>query len=367
VRVPTDQSTLAQQIDVVRFTNGPPTGVKTNDFDRLACYRGVTGSNVIQTDIDVQAGDIIGILGARGTSTMYNSYGTAYPTEINGWPTTLTRMVYDGYLHNTLAKDLWTQSSYYGRVEMWYTTQQCPPATSPAVGGPMSRYGFCWYIADGGNTCDNVCAAVGGENLAYEAENAWPDACTAAPTGDDIVTDLFVRGNEGGWTGPGAGNGCWSLGWGWGADDGEYYGKCTTGTAHCGAYPSDPNGYPDLMPVCPCFQRAIFGPEHTFAGMTSEHFITQTNCSPGGNINEDAGYFCESFYGPDCFPRIGYVAHTTPYSTYPKMHKVSGCTSNGTAIPATWCMDAAGAGQQCKVGNWSENTDGVGNIVCECY
>jgi hypothetical protein len=105
----------------------------------------------------------------------------------------------------------------------------------------------------------------------------------------------------------------------------------------------------------------LFGPVHNFVNLPTDHYITQGSCSLGMGMAADADYFCKRFYGMNCVVQPGFKAHSTPYPTYPKMHKRGGCTSNGTDIPNTTCDQGA-----CKVGNWSENTSGINNLVCLC-
>ncbi|MSP59574.1 MAG: hypothetical protein EXR72_04390 [Myxococcales bacterium] len=134
---------------------------------------------------------------------------------------------------------------------------------------------------------------------------------------------------------------------------------------------SDKNNCAKCGTVCPqnqtctngkCAVGVTWGPMHTFVGLTTDHYITQGGCSAGGgNMAIDADYFCKHFYGATCLIQPGYVKHTTPNLTYPKMHKFGGCTGNGSNIPNTTCD-----GGPCKIGNWSENTTGVGNLICFC-
>ncbi len=114
-----------------------------------------------------------------------------------------------------------------------------------------------------------------------------------------------------------------------------------------------------------CGQGADYGPMHTFVGMTSQHYITQGNCSVGGGPAADAAYFCLHFYGQplgkNCTPKPGYVTMQTPNPGDAKMHKRGGCTLNGSDIPNTMCDGGA-----CKIGNWQESTSGLMNLVCHC-
>jgi cysteine-rich repeat protein len=107
----------------------------------------------------------------------------------------------------------------------------------------------------------------------------------------------------------------------------------------------------------------LHGPEHMFNGLQSNHFITQGCCSLGCTDNPPvmADYFCKHFYGATCTVQPGFFTAQTPFDTYPKMHKVGGCTGNGTDIQGTLCD-----GGPCKIGNWSEITTGLTNLVCSC-
>jgi hypothetical protein len=124
LRVPTDVGTAVQNIQVMRFTSAPPSyPTTTTSFTTLAYYRGIPGSGWINTSIPVTAGQIIGILGARGTTTLYNSYGSGnpYSTYLHGRAVSLRRLVYQANLYTTRAGPVSTESGgSYSRVEMMY-------------------------------------------------------------------------------------------------------------------------------------------------------------------------------------------------------------------------------------------------------
>jgi hypothetical protein len=125
LRVPTDASTLVQNVQLVRFNGGPPPNYpnSTNNFVTLAYHSQVPGSNWIPVSVSVQAGQYIGLIGSRGTSTMYISYGGAntYASSIFGQPTTLYRLIAYVNLANGQATTMQghTQNAY-GRVELQY-------------------------------------------------------------------------------------------------------------------------------------------------------------------------------------------------------------------------------------------------------
>ncbi|MHC4841362.1 MAG: putative Ig domain-containing protein, partial [Planctomycetota bacterium] len=121
LRVPTTASTGAQSIEVVRLTAAPPAySATTNNFTSLFRVVNDATTNVLTTNIPVSTGDVIGILGCRGTS---NSYATGqYVSNIDGNSVTLTRMGMQYQLPTTTARDLWTEvSGSISRVEMYYT------------------------------------------------------------------------------------------------------------------------------------------------------------------------------------------------------------------------------------------------------
>ena len=124
VRVPIDVGTAAQNVEVVRFTSAVtkyPT--QSTNFVSLHYSKGVAGTNWINVKIPVKKGDIIGLLGARGTSSMKNSYGNGnpYKTTIANQPVSLTRLVLQANLYSAKATKLSTESGgSYSRVEMRY-------------------------------------------------------------------------------------------------------------------------------------------------------------------------------------------------------------------------------------------------------
>jgi len=127
LRVPTDVGTEVQNIEVVRFNSAIPIyPTWTTDFVSLAYFQGVAGTSYVAVNIPVQAGDVIGVLGARGTATMHSSYGTTntYASAIFGQPVTLNRLRMDANLNTAQATQLATDTTttwYYGRVELKYT------------------------------------------------------------------------------------------------------------------------------------------------------------------------------------------------------------------------------------------------------
>jgi hypothetical protein len=125
LRIPTDASTAVQNIEIVRFNSGPPPAYSgtTNDFTSLGYWNNVAGTNVINTNIYVQEDDWIGIIGARGTSTMYNSYGGSnINSMIGSYSVTLSRCGFQYNLNTQKLHDIWSEvSGPIGRIEMYYS------------------------------------------------------------------------------------------------------------------------------------------------------------------------------------------------------------------------------------------------------
>lgn len=110
--VPLDASTDNQSIEVVRFAALPPPAYPgtTNDFVSLFRVVDDPSATFIPVSIPVGAGDVIGILGWRGTT---NSYGQGdYTTTIGGVPVVLTRMGMQYDLNSTPAQNLWQEPGY---------------------------------------------------------------------------------------------------------------------------------------------------------------------------------------------------------------------------------------------------------------
>ncbi len=125
LRVPTAAGTAVQNVQVVRFNNGPPANYPTgtSNFVTLAYHNQVPGAGWIPVSISVQAGQTIGVIGARGTTTMSNSYGATntYSSTIFGQSTTLYRLIATNNLSVAQATTLYghTQNPY-GRIELQY-------------------------------------------------------------------------------------------------------------------------------------------------------------------------------------------------------------------------------------------------------
>ncbi|GEM_PF-1602961 len=125
--VPTDASALDQNVQIVRFNATPPEySSSTSSHTSLFYITNVAGTAIIPTGgIAVAQGDIIGVIGARGTTTMFNSYRASgnYTSDFDGNTVVLTRLVYQQNLNTTGAAGALSSAGggSIGRVELEYT------------------------------------------------------------------------------------------------------------------------------------------------------------------------------------------------------------------------------------------------------
>lgn len=122
VQVPTDASTGAQSIAIVRFQATPPFfSATTNNFTVLYLTQLNPAAGIIPVNIQVEQGDIIGVLGQRSTVNSY-APGPA-TTTIDGFPVTLNRLGMQFALTTNAPQQLWTEiSGSISRVNLYYDT-----------------------------------------------------------------------------------------------------------------------------------------------------------------------------------------------------------------------------------------------------
>jgi len=124
LRIPPEAGTGAQYMQVIRINDPVPVVFAANstNFTSLA-YINAAPNGVIQTvNIQVAAGDKIGIF---GSADLNNSYGTVTgPTNIDGNPVTLARILYQGNIMTAGIPNYSTEptSASISRVEMYYVT-----------------------------------------------------------------------------------------------------------------------------------------------------------------------------------------------------------------------------------------------------
>lgn len=136
LRVPSQAGSGLQYIQVVKLNTTPPIpfGNQSSNFTTLVYINGATNGVIQSVNINVQAGDVIGILGTAGTS---NSYATgAYTTSIYGQSFTIQRFGYQGHITGGATSQVWGvaqgASGSISRVELYYG-QPCAGVTNLAT------------------------------------------------------------------------------------------------------------------------------------------------------------------------------------------------------------------------------------------
>lgn len=143
IQAPTTASTGNQNLAILRFTAGAPPAWPgtTNNFTVLYLTQNnpTPGLITLATPIQVNPGDIIGVLGNRNDN---NSYGlpNPYPSTIAGFPVNLTRCGMQLPLSTNVPQTIWSEvtgGTYLCRVELYYTTSlgtgTCPSARTPVT------------------------------------------------------------------------------------------------------------------------------------------------------------------------------------------------------------------------------------------
>lgn len=133
LRVPTEASSTAQSIEIVRFNTAPsPFPAVTNDFTSLGRWQNIANTNIIDTFLVINQGDTMGIYGERGG---VNSYAPAMTTTIGGVSVDIIRSGFQHSLNTTVAGDIWANASggNISRVEMYYYTPDPAPRTAATI------------------------------------------------------------------------------------------------------------------------------------------------------------------------------------------------------------------------------------------
>lgn len=193
--IPDDNSSLPQNIEVVRFTNGAPPAwiMTTNDFVSLFYISQYAINDTVSCYIPVAKGDIIGVYGARGNTTlMYNSLSTPnYVSNIYGKPVTFIRSGMNSPLHNQQMKDIFSeQSQKIGRIAMRYHC--CEPPKPDFIYGPSEvcvNIPYSFYIDSSYSATQYIWSVPTGTTL-----NNGQGTDTVSITFTNAITDtLWVK------------------------------------------------------------------------------------------------------------------------------------------------------------------------------
>lgn len=124
VAIEAGTSGQTQTVEVVRFPAGvPPFSNPSTTHVSLATFVNQPGATFISTSIPITSGDVIGIIGYRGTGES-NSYAAnnSVSSSILGQPVTLTRLGTNVQMATAPATSLWTETTNpFGRIEVQYT------------------------------------------------------------------------------------------------------------------------------------------------------------------------------------------------------------------------------------------------------
>ena len=131
LRVASQAGSGSQYIHVMKLNTTPPVAftAQSTNFNTLTYISNAANGVIQSVNIQVFAGDVIGILGTAGTSNSYSA--SFFNTTIAGQAVTLSRFGYQGNITGGAAPRYWGVGPGGGgnisRVEMYYSTG--PPCT----------------------------------------------------------------------------------------------------------------------------------------------------------------------------------------------------------------------------------------------
>ena len=147
LRVPSEAGTGAQYIHVMKCHDPFPVSTSgSTNFTTLTYINGAPNGVIQSVNIQVAAGDTIGILGTAGTANSYTS-SAVHTSTIAGFTVNINRLGYQGDINTGPAPNYWGvadgASGSISRVEVYYTTAPCttPPVAGSASASPSS--GIC--------------------------------------------------------------------------------------------------------------------------------------------------------------------------------------------------------------------------------
>ncbi len=127
-------------LQVVRFNSPIPYYASTtNDFVSLGYWEDVVSAS---TNIAVNTGDIIGILGWADGFTPYRDASGNYATTLNGHNITLQRL---GFQYLGTAHDVWTEIGTIGTIGMTYNEGGQTPEPSALLLLALALSGL-WFV-----------------------------------------------------------------------------------------------------------------------------------------------------------------------------------------------------------------------------
>jgi hypothetical protein len=203
VRAPADYSIGAQTIHVIKFNAAPASYPSTTTvFTTLYYGSGITDTCYVDLDIQVLAGDVIGVLAVRndGSGISLTSYTTAnspITSAIGPYSVNLTRLGVQENIINNPGSAYWTEpGNPIGRALIRY---ELPPASIP-IPAPSSTFTGnargCWFTSP----CDFLLTGIRApHDYNSNAQTIhlvkFPSAPTAYPTVTTTFTTLYYGAN----------------------------------------------------------------------------------------------------------------------------------------------------------------------------
>ena len=196
--LPTDAGTGAQNIAIIRLPAAPPAySTTTSTFTTLFLTQNNPNSGVLPMNIQVQAGDFIGVLGQRATANSYA--GGSYASNVAGNAMTLERLGMQFQLGTTAPQQVWTEiGGSISRCFLYYdstltfnlSSTQTGPTSFDFDNGADSSITTTWDFGDG-NTSN-----VNNPSHTYASDGTY-NVCTIINTTcgiDTLCTTLIVCG-----------------------------------------------------------------------------------------------------------------------------------------------------------------------------
>jgi gliding motility-associated-like protein len=190
--IPQDASAgTLQSIWVVRFNTAAPPAFPgtTTAYTTLFTITGAAANTTVACNVNINAGDIIGIYGSRNTNCVNSYDGVNFATTIMGMPTTLSRSGTQNCINGVAGPTfpIWSETAFsIGRIFMYYNC--CPTPTITAVASPS-------------NICAGASVAIlggGATTYTWAPGNQNTASVTVTPT---VSTTYTLSGTTAGCTG----------------------------------------------------------------------------------------------------------------------------------------------------------------------
>ncbi len=189
LRVPTDIGTANQFIYVVKWPTAPPTyTLQSSNYTVLGKFLNVPGLDTIKCGIQIKTGDIIGVLGVRGSTavtTASMSYGPGgFATTISGNPVTLYRfMSQTDITTNPLGPLCEGGTGNLARVDMFFGNAiSVTPFANNLSGGNY----VCFYADTNGCTSSSTVNVVPAATIITTSSFTNP-TCSSGNNGQALV------------------------------------------------------------------------------------------------------------------------------------------------------------------------------------